>query len=157
MSRRWRLELLWSVPRPVTDLRLEALATDATGVGWCVARTPAGLSITAWVVTDRPEAELGRFAEVAPAWLRRAVPSFELVSLRACTAAEVAAELRRPVVPPLASVPDAAQILGVPREHVQQLRAQDPAFPAPVTRVSTGPLWTVEALRAYRRERGRSR
>jgi hypothetical protein len=107
---RWWMELLWALPRPVPDSRLESLAGAATSAaGWCLARIPAGVSVTAWVATDRPERELGRLVGVVGGWLDRSLPGARLLSLRACTAVEAAAELRRPVVPPLASVPDAAQ------------------------------------------------
>lgn len=152
----WWLELVLAVPAPVPDRHLESVSAAAEGAaGWCVARSPGGVSVTTWVSTERPVRELGRLVGLVEAWAARTLPGARPVSVRACAAAEIAAELRRPAVPALASVPDAAQILGVPRHRVQQLRAQDPAFPAPVTRVSTGPLWTVAALRAYRRRAAR--
>jgi hypothetical protein len=152
MTGTWRLELLWSVPRRLRDGRLEHMAAEAeSAAGWYVARTRTGLSVSAWVTTDHPDRELGRIVEHITAWLERYVTEAHLVSLRACTEAEAQAELARPDLPPLASVADAAQILGVTRERVQQWRTESRAFPAPVARVAAGPLWTVESLRYFRR------
>ncbi|MDN5860792.1 MAG: hypothetical protein L0H84_19485 [Pseudonocardia sp.] len=152
--RAWRLEVWWTVPRPLAPDRLEQLVTEAdTVAGWVLARHPLGLSIAARVRTARPHDALGWFAGRADGWLRQRVGGTRILAMRACTEEIVAAELAHPDVPPLASAADVAQLLGVPRRRVQHLYSNDPLFPAPVARVATGPLWTVSAIRGYRRAR----
>lgn len=151
-TQRWRLEVLWAVPRGLNDARLERMAAEAEAAsGWYVTRTRAGLSVAARVTAVRPDRELGLLVGRSADWVGGHVPDPRLVALRARTDDEAAAELGRPDVPPLAGVGDAAQILGVTRERVQRWRVERRDFPAPVARLVGGPLWTVEALRHFRR------
>jgi hypothetical protein len=150
----WRLEVWWSLPRPLGPDRLAQLITEAdVAAGWMVARSPIGLSIAVRARSARPDEALGRFADRAGGWLRRRVDGARILAMRACTEEVVTAELAHPDVPPLASAADVAQLLGVPRQRVQHLHSTDPRFPAPIARVATGPLWTVAAIRGYRRAR----
>jgi hypothetical protein len=149
---RWRLEVLWLAPRPVPDGRFDRLTAELRARrGWSATRTSDGLlSVTEYVATDRPEHVLARLADDAGSWLRRHIPNLRLHAMWATHADGPAPGLTRSDVPPLASAADAAQILRVPRERVQQW-VTERVFPAPVARVATGPLWTVDAVQAFRR------
>lgn len=152
--RGWRLELWWAVPRPPGPARLAQLIAEAdAAAGWVLARSPIGLTVVSRVRSGRPDDELARFAERVGGWLHGRVEGARILSLRACADEVVAAELAHPDVPPLASAADVAQFLGLTRQRVQHLHGTDPRFPAPVARVATGPLWTVAAIRGYRRGR----
>jgi predicted DNA-binding transcriptional regulator AlpA len=63
--------------------------------------------------------------------------------------------------PDIVSAPEVAEILGVSRQRVHQLIGDHPAFPPPIVRVGSGPLWlrtTIEAFnQSWVRKPGRPR
>jgi predicted DNA-binding transcriptional regulator AlpA len=58
------------------------------------------------------------------------------------------AEQENPTPQDLVGATEAAQLLGVSRQRVGQL-AQRPDFPAPVARISAGPVWTRASVDAF--------
>jgi predicted DNA-binding transcriptional regulator AlpA len=63
--------------------------------------------------------------------------------------------------PDIVSAPEVAEILGVSRQRVHQLIGAHAAFPTPIVRVGSGPLWlraTIEAFnQSWVRKPGRPR
>jgi len=57
-----------------------------------------------------------------------------------------------PSVPELISAPEIAELLGVTRQRVHQLAADNPLFPEPFIRLGSGPLWIADAIRRFDRE-----
>jgi hypothetical protein len=58
------------------------------------------------------------------------------------------AEQENPRPQDLVGATEAAQLLGVSRQRVGQL-AERPDFPAPIARVSAGPIWTRASVHAF--------
>lgn len=56
-----------------------------------------------------------------------------------------------PTLPRLLSAPDVADVLGVSRQRVHQLRTMA-AFPAPVVELRTGPIWDARAIDRFDRD-----
>ena len=56
----------------------------------------------------------------------------------------------RPTLPQLVSSPEVAEMLGVSRQRVHQLRASA-NFPAPLFELRTGPIWDVRAIARFAR------
>jgi hypothetical protein len=54
----------------------------------------------------------------------------------------------------LAGLAEAAEILGVSKQRVTELRAQ-PAFPAPVAELKSGPVWTRDSIEEFAQTRRR--
>jgi len=54
----------------------------------------------------------------------------------------------RPTLPRMMSAPEVAELLGVSRQRVHQLRAT-PTFPAPLYELRTGPIWDAAAIEHF--------
>jgi hypothetical protein len=67
----------------------------------------------------------------------------------------VDAENARPTLPELASVPEAADMLGVSPQRVRELAVGGRGFPQPVYELSTGKLWLRDAIVAFGERRRR--
>jgi hypothetical protein len=65
------------------------------------------------------------------------------------------AENARPTLPELASVPEAAEILGVSQQRVRELASDGRGFPEPVYELRTGKLWLRDAIVAFGERRRR--
>jgi predicted DNA-binding transcriptional regulator AlpA len=57
-----------------------------------------------------------------------------------------------PSVPELLSAPEIAEMLGVTRQRVHQLAAENARFPEPILRLGSGPVWIAEAIQHFTRE-----
>ena len=57
-----------------------------------------------------------------------------------------------PTIPEIVSTPEVAVILGVSRQRVHQLLADNPRFPQPILRVGSGPLWIADAIHKFKNE-----
>lgn len=73
----------------------------------------------------------------------------QAVRVEALTAAELAAQLRRPTLPPLVGVTEAAAILGVSPQRVDQLAREKPLFPQPVAELGCGRVWTEASITGF--------
>lgn len=63
-------------------------------------------------------------------------------------------------MPDIVSAPEVGEILGVSRQRVHQLLAENKSFPPPLLRLGAGPIWlrsTIEAWAATPRRAGRPR
>jgi predicted DNA-binding transcriptional regulator AlpA len=52
-------------------------------------------------------------------------------------------------MPEIWSTPEVATYLGVSRQRVHQLLADNPRFPAPLQRLGSGPIWLADSVRAF--------
>jgi predicted DNA-binding transcriptional regulator AlpA len=57
-----------------------------------------------------------------------------------------------PTIPEIVSSPEVAEILGVSRQRVHQLLAENPRFPQPILRLGSGPLWIADAIHRFKKE-----
>lgn len=75
--------------------------------------------------------------------------------VRAWTEAEAVAvevadqRLAEPTIPDLVSGVEAAQILGVSRQRVHQLAAENASFPPPVARLASGSVWLRSGVEGF--------
>jgi hypothetical protein len=76
------------------------------------------------------------------------------VAVEAMGEDEYAERALAPTVPELVGSVEAADILGVSRQRIHQLRDTE-RFPAPLYELRTGPLWTRQAIEWFDREWGR--
>ena len=77
------------------------------------------------------------------------LPSWPLVRAEAVRQDVLDAENARPTLPELASVPEAAEILGVSPQRVRELAGTSPGFPEPVYELRTGKLWLRDAVEVF--------
>jgi predicted DNA-binding transcriptional regulator AlpA len=57
-----------------------------------------------------------------------------------------------PSIPELISAPEVAELLGVTRQRVHQLAADNQLFPEPFMRLGSGPLWIADAIQRFDHE-----
>ena len=67
----------------------------------------------------------------------------------AITVEEADRRLREPTIPELVSGVEAAEILGVSRQRVHQLAADNSLFPPPVARLASGSVWLRVAVESF--------
>jgi hypothetical protein len=79
------------------------------------------------------------------------MPNWPLTRFEAVRQDVLDAENARPTLPELASVPEAAEILGVSPQRVRELAATNPGFPEPMYELRTGKLWLRDAIDAFAR------
>ncbi|MGH8825173.1 MAG: helix-turn-helix transcriptional regulator [Jiangellaceae bacterium] len=75
----------------------------------------------------------------------RRVVADDPTGIEALTDVEYERQALEPNVPEIVSAAEAADILGVSRQRLHQLR-RHPRFPAPLYELRTGPLWTRDAI-----------
>lgn len=75
------------------------------------------------------------------------------LGVEAITAEEADRRLAEPAIPALVAAADAADLLGVSRQRIHQLRGEDVGFPEPVDELKQGPLWTRASIEAFGRDR----
>ena len=85
---------------------------------------------------------------------RAGMPRWPTVRVDAILQEVLDEENSTPTLPELASVPEAAAILGVSQQRVHELAAST-AFPKPVYELRTGRLWLKNAIEAYAERRVR--
>lgn len=158
----WIALITVATPSALDEASLDALddaaqARDATVTNRA---DGPGYSVAMSVTCPDPVEVVRRASRFALEDLGADLPG-SIVELRVLTLDQYEEKAMRPDFPPLASATDAAEILGVSRQRVHQLAASNGRFPAPVTRVGTGPLWTVSAIehfdRIWDRKPGRPR
>lgn len=76
------------------------------------------------------------------------LPAWPVVRLEASTEQVLDEDNRRPV-PEVVSAQAAADLLGISRQRLHQLRAEHPIFPAPVYELPTGPLWVRSVVEGF--------
>jgi predicted DNA-binding transcriptional regulator AlpA len=75
-----------------------------------------------------------------------------VVGLETLDRGEYDRRAEEPSVPELISAPEVAELLGVTRQRVHQLAADNQLFPEPFMRLGSGPLWIADAVRRFDRE-----
>lgn len=96
-------------------------------------------------------------AEQAIAYARKHVDQIPILNDARLLSVDVTDEelyLRRadaPTLPEMVSSQEVAEILGVTRQRVSQLRSS-PAFPAALLELRTGPIWNAAAIKKFARD-----
>lgn len=147
---RWIVQVTLGMKRPAPDEALDAMADTADERDITVAARAGGPGL---VFTAEIDAE--RVGQV-PGWAlaiaeRETGEAAWLVDLRVCTPDVYAADVLRPDTPRLLAATDVAEVLGVSRQRVHQLHGEHPQFPAPYTRLGSGPIWTLPAIERFAR------
>jgi hypothetical protein len=77
------------------------------------------------------------------------MPSWPVVRAEAVRQDVLDEQNASPTLPELASVPEAAEILGVSSQRVRELAATNASFPEPMYELRTGKLWLRAAIDAF--------
>jgi hypothetical protein len=81
--------------------------------------------------------------------VKSSMPRWPIVRIDAVRMEILEQELARPMLPELVSVPEAAEILGVSPQRVDELAAGSRGFPRPVYELKTGKVWLPAAIQAF--------
>lgn len=76
-----------------------------------------------------------------------------ILRLEIMTHEELARELADPPIPALVGVQEAAEILEVTKQRVNELALRSKSFPRPVTRLASGRVWSRSAIEAFKQNR----
>lgn len=95
-------------------------------------------------------------AVVQEAANRAGMPAWPIIRAEAVREDVLDEDLKRPTLPELVSVPEAAEILGVSPQRVHELSRGGRGFPGPVYELRTGKLWLKAAMVAFAERRGRT-
>lgn len=135
------------------DILERRLAEHSAAVG---AAAPGDNPATAATMTVRDAASAGDAARAgfdalatALAAAGRRVTGWS--AAEAITETEADRRLTEPTIPALVSGVEAAEILGVSRQRVHQLAAENPAFPPPVARLASGSIWLRSGVEGFAR------
>lgn len=146
----WTALVTVATPSALDEHTLDALDDAAEARGATVTNRHGGPGYTVAMRVDSTDPVAA--AEQSARFAREEIGadlSGTIVELRVLPVEQYEQEAMRADFPPLASATDAAEILGVSRQRVHQLHASNTRFPAPVTRVGNGPLWTVSAIEHF--------
>jgi predicted DNA-binding transcriptional regulator AlpA len=147
----WQVHIAIELDQPGDDTILsqldDALAKhDAAVAG-------EGQTIEATMTIDGPAtpetAIRESFNEVAVALAGHTIRSW--TAGEAITTAEADRRLDEPTIPDLVSGVEAAEILGVSRQRVHQLAAENPTFPPAVARLASGSVWLRSGVEGFAR------
>lgn len=103
--------------------------------------TPYGLTVTLWKRAGDPRTAL----YVSLADVERIFDG-EPIEFHVETEQRYEARADAPTMPDLMSAPDVADMLGVSRQRVHQLRETSKTFPDPLIELKTGPVWDRSAI-----------
>lgn len=140
----YAVEITAATPHELTNEQLDELSTRADEQrDWTLSRRAGGpgWTVVVWVEADDVIGATQDAVAQVRAW-----SVDQLIAIHVRTEEAYSAAAHAPTLPELASATDAAQILGVARQRIHQLRAENPRFPAPVAEVALGPLWTRAAI-----------
>ncbi|MCW6008515.1 hypothetical protein K1W54_28820 [Micromonospora sp. CPCC 205371] len=154
-EREWRALVTWRHPAPheVDDDRLNVIVQALPGfaiVQRTLDRLRAEMTVQAPTIRQAAEAA-ARAARAAHA--HALGEQGELVSLRVLTLEEHDYEISRPGAMDLVGLKEAAELLGISHQRVDQLWRTNPEFPAPVAQLSAGAIFTRASILAAQ-ERG---
>lgn len=76
------------------------------------------------------------------------LPEWPVVRLDVMTHEDLDLELSRPTLPALAGVTEVADLLGVSRQRLAELRARSD-FPSPFMELAATPVWLVDAIDSW--------
>ncbi|WP_213455445.1 hypothetical protein [Rhizomonospora bruguierae] len=164
-QRQWRAFVTWHRPTQTVDVdALTELTQALPGFGIVhddgeADRLEAAMTVDAPTMRQASEVAL-RSARAA--YGRALGTVAEPVRLRVLTLEEHDADTARPAPMELMGLREAAAELGISPQRVDQLSRTNPEFPAPVTRLAAGPVFTAASIRAaktrgWQRKPGRPR
>lgn len=144
----WMAELTLATAEPLTEDYLVHLDQLAGEHDWSIASRAAGpgAELTAWRAASEPDTALAAVLGEVRTWLARHEVAATLVGVQVRSEADFEREVTAPTIPELLATTDVAEVLGVTRQRVHQLWADNPQFPQPVVRTGAGPLWTRQAV-----------
>jgi hypothetical protein len=129
------------------DIFLDALQHAHGAVGGGGRRYQATMSVLGQAnATDAADAGLREFDR---ARVKADLPEWPVVRLECVTEAELEQSLATPVLPELAGVAEAAEMLSVSKQRVSQLAAEHADFPSPVVMLRATPVWYVSGIRGF--------
>ena len=128
------------------DRLLDALADRAGVVAGGPGRYGARFDVAAATARRATAEALRVFASVAAL---AGLPDWPVVRQDVMTVAEQDAELARPTFPELVGVTEAAKLLRVSRQRVDQLAHRED-FPAPLVTLAAGPIWLRTSIIGFR-------
>lgn len=153
-DREWNVKVDFATPEHLDEDRLVALGElveqwDAT-VG-ARGDTGPGFILIVDIATQQPTSAAVDAVDLAHKLAASGDLAGEVAAVEVQTQelAELAAF--RPDTPELLAATDVAALLGVSRQRVHQLHADRRDFPAPYTRLGSGPVWTRPAVEAFSR------
>lgn len=79
---------------------------------------------------------------------RLGFPAWEVAALEVLTYAEQDRRLAIPLIPELVGTAELAEILGVSKQRVSELRGRD-GWPEPVAELASGPVYTLMSIRHF--------
>jgi len=133
-----------SLTEAEVDAVLDRLSPDAPVVSYSPDGANVRLSVVAGTV-------LGA-AKCAESKVRRALADlgveFSIEGMQVTQAEALADWLDSPVVPALVGVREVAELLGVSKQRASEL-ARSKKFPAPLTTLASGPVWTEGSVRCF--------
>lgn len=133
------------------DVVMDALADagGALGVGGNDDDSYGELSVTVTVEAMYAPLAFTRADDLVERAIRRAgIEARRTLAIEILDEEAVERRLAEPTIPPLVSTPEVAEILGVSRQRVHQLRSLD-TFPFPVLELATGPVWARAAVESF--------
>jgi hypothetical protein len=164
MSTEWRVEALWRTDGGRWDnLTVERIAEAAEeDRDWLVSRWEDGAAfgadgiyLTGYVSALTAAEAAQALYDAVGCWMSVQQVGGYLVGVEAIAPEVAEHRAAKPTVPELVSASDAAAILDVSRQRVNELARTHPRFPAPLAQVATGPLWTRQAIEFFASVRDR--
>lgn len=140
----WTVNLTITTNDPLTIEQLEAVA-ELTGAA---DGTPGDRTLGTTITVDAPD--MPAAAATALEWVRDLAPG-DPVALEVLTVDEADRRLTEPAFPELGGVSEVARLLGVSRQRASKLQGHRD-FPAPVARLTTGPVWRMADLTRFAAE-----
>jgi len=131
-----------TAPAGLIDDEAQIAITEQLNAG-VIVDTAANLLTAVYQVT----APTLRMAADVALGAARAIPAMP-IDLQVLSIEDWIAEQENPRPQDLVGAAAAAQLLGVSRQRVGQL-AERPDFPAPIARISAGPVWTRASVHAF--------
>jgi hypothetical protein len=151
MNTTWVVELTFATDTPLPPAVLEQLDTEGDPRQWYVAPRVGGPGVRVSVYADGqdPAATTAEVLSQVQDWLGEYDITARLHRLSTMTEAESEEAAFKPDVPELLSASDVADELGISRQRVHQLHADNSHFPPPYARLGTGPIWTLPVIEHF--------
>lgn len=149
----WHATVTWRPENPIMEDRLITIVEALPGFGMVVAD---GQSVRAELDVDAGTLRLaGEVAlrDARAAYTRATGRNDPPISLHVVDGLEYERQNSRPAPAQLCGLREAANLLGVSTQRVDQLWRSHPDFPAPIAQLAAGPVFTRASLEAVR-ERG---
>lgn len=129
---------------------LDDFADALAAYSGSVAGGQAGWSGTVSYEADSPVDAAYNGHEIVLTFAYKAsLPMWPVVRVEAVDHDELARDLANPLFPDLIGAAEAAQLLGVSRQRIHDMRKTTPGFPHPAVEVAMGPLWTVHSIERF--------